>query len=193
MKIRIPSPALVVAAVALLLGLSGTAVAGALITGKQIANNTVASIDVKNGSLQGLDVRNGSLTGLDVKDGSLKATDFAPGLLSAGPAGVAGPQGPQGPQGPAGPQGAPGVAALQIVFADSPSSSDFVRQVEVSCPAGKQVVGGGAHLWQAAGKVALDESYPSNATTWRATAYEVNATALNWHIRAYAICASVAS
>ena len=61
--------------------------------------------------------------------------------------------------------------------ADSASNSDNVRQTEVSCPAGKQVVGGGGHVVNAAGNVALDESYPASSTKWRATAYEINATA----------------
>jgi hypothetical protein len=193
MKVRIPSLAMIVAILALLLALSGTAVAGALITGAQIKNNTVASVDLTNNSIKSVDVRNNALTTLDVQNGSLRAVDFAAGELETGPAGPAGPAGPTGPAGPSGPQGAPGLAGLEIVFADSPSNSDFVRQVEASCPAGKKAVGGGAHIWQAAGLVALDESYPSNATTWRATAYEVNATALNWHLRAYVVCATVAA
>lgn len=36
MSVRIPSPALIIASVALLLSLTGGAMAGALITGKQI-------------------------------------------------------------------------------------------------------------------------------------------------------------
>ncbi len=77
--------------------------------------------------------------------------------------------------------------------ADSASNSDNVRQTEVSCPGGKQVVGGGAHIVNAAGNVALDESYPASSTKWRATAYEMNATAANWHLQAYAICATPAA
>jgi hypothetical protein len=74
------SPALVVAIVALVASLSGTAVAAKLLTGKQIAN--------------------GSVTGADIKNKSLTKKDFKGSLR--GPAGPAGPQGAQGPQGPAG-------------------------------------------------------------------------------------------
>jgi hypothetical protein len=63
----------------------------------------------------------------------------------------------------------------------------------VSCPAGKKLVGGGALGLNAGGSLALDESWPVNSTQWRARAYEVNATASNWSLRAYAICAVVAS
>ena len=190
MRIRFPSPAVVLASLALLLSLTGTAVAGALITGAQIADNTVGNRDLRNNDVRSIDVRNNGLKSIDVMNGTLRKVDFAPGQLLPGPAG---PAGPAGQQGPAGPQGAPGLAALEIVTAESPSSSDQNRQVEATCPAGKQVVGGGAHLWNAASDVALDESYPASATKWRATAWEVNATAANWHLVAYAICATVAA
>jgi hypothetical protein len=48
MRIRIPSPATIIASLALLLSLTGSAVAGALITGAQIQNNTVGSLDLMN-------------------------------------------------------------------------------------------------------------------------------------------------
>lgn len=56
--------------VVLLMGTTGGAVAGALITGKQIKDGTVASIDVANSSLSGTDVRNDSLTASDIADDS---------------------------------------------------------------------------------------------------------------------------
>ena len=78
------------------------------------------------------------------------------------------------------------------MIANSATDSSVAKLADVTCPAGKRVVGGGAHIWDAGGKVAFDESYPTGPATWRATAYEVVATALNWHISAYAICAAVA-
>jgi len=168
-------PATILATAALFVSLGGSAVAGAYVTGAEIKNNTVSSLDVQNHTL--------------------RKVDFARGVLTAGqqgpqgPAGPAGPQGPAGPAGTAGAQGAPGLAGLEIVTASSTTDSSVAKFVDVSCPAGKHVVGGGAHIWDAGGKAALDESYPTSATAWRATAYEVVATPLNWHISAYAICA----
>lgn len=191
MKVRIPSPAMIVASLALLFALGGTAVASGLITGAQIQNNTVSSLDLTNNGVKSVDVQNNGLTTFDVLNGTLRAADFAPGVLPK--SGAAGPAGPAGAQGPAGPQGAPGLAGVEIVTADSPNNSDSVRQTEVSCPAGKQVVGGGAHIVNAATDVALDESYPASSTKWRATAYEIVATGANWHLEAFAICATVAA
>ncbi|MCR1781189.1 hypothetical protein KVF89_01460 [Nocardioides carbamazepini] len=60
-----------IAAVAVATGLvltAGTsgAVAGAMITGKQIKNNTVTTKDIKDGSLGGADIQDGSLTSSDL-------------------------------------------------------------------------------------------------------------------------------
>jgi hypothetical protein len=95
-----PSPALVVAMIALFVALTGTAVATnsstlALITGKQI----------KNSSITGLDVKNKSLTPKDFR-GSVRGPRGLRGLT--GPAGPQGAQGAQGAQGTQGIQGPPG-------------------------------------------------------------------------------------
>jgi hypothetical protein len=90
-----PSPAMVVAVIALIVAMSGTGYAALTITGK----------NVRNGSLTGADVRNNTLASIDVKNGNLLAKDFKAGQLPAGPQGAQGPQGPQGPQGAQGVQG----------------------------------------------------------------------------------------
>ena len=79
-----PSPAMVVALLALFVAMGGTGYAALSITGK----------NVKNGSLTGADVKNNSLRSADVKNGNLLAKDFKAGQL---PAGARGPQGPPGP------------------------------------------------------------------------------------------------
>jgi hypothetical protein len=187
MRIRLLSPATIIACIALLVALGGTAMAGVLITGSQIKDNTVSTLDITNGTVRSIDVKNNAITSLDILNGTLKAVDFAPGQLPVGPAGAAGPQGSPGAQ------GAPGLAAVEIVTVDSANSSTGVKQADATCPAGKKVIGGGAHLYGAGGDIALDESYPSSVSTWRATAWEVNATALSWHVSAFAICATVAA
>ncbi|MFC7505572.1 hypothetical protein ACOACQ_13545 [Nocardioides sp. CPCC 206347] len=62
--------------VVLLMGSTGGAVAGALITGKQIKDGTVSTIDVTNESLTGTDVRNETLTGADIRNDSVSASDI---------------------------------------------------------------------------------------------------------------------
>jgi hypothetical protein len=201
MKIRVPAPATIIACAALLAALAGTATAAGLITGAQVQNGSLGGLDLRNGSVGGIDVTNGSLTTVDVHDHTLRAIDFAPGVLKTGggvsgpvgPQGPPGPVGPQGPAGPAGPQGSPGLAAVEIVTAESPHSSANSKTLDIGCPGSKKLIGGGARLYNAGGDVALDESYPKDATTWRATGDEVNATVTSWWVIGYAICANVAS
>jgi hypothetical protein len=69
------SSAHVLAVIALVCSLGGTAWATAQITGRDIKNGTVTGADIKNGSLTGADVKDGSLSGADVKDGSLSGAD----------------------------------------------------------------------------------------------------------------------
>jgi len=52
MKLRRPSPALVISSIALVAACSGTAVAATLITSKQIRNGTIQNIDIKKGTIQ---------------------------------------------------------------------------------------------------------------------------------------------
>ena len=120
--LRRPSSSSVIATVALVFALGGTAFAGTqtLLTGE--------------------DVQNGSLTGQDIRDGSLRAADFRPADLPLlKPArrsrvakrvivrGFRGPKGDTGAPGATGPTGAP--AALPSVFS---TGTDVVGYVDGS-------------------------------------------------------------
>lgn len=183
MKIRAITPATVIASLALLFALSGTAVAGALITGA----------NVKNNSLTGIDVKNESLGTADVKNGSLLPKDFKAGTLPAGQQGPAGPPGPPGAPGAQGNPGINGVAGLQIVNEVSTVDSSSQKIVTATCPAGKRAIGGGGFAYNLGfpSEVALVASFPFNASGWRVAAQEINAYAPNWYARAYVICADV--
>src|SRR5262245_7159639 len=66
-------PTIVLAVVALVVGVSSGAVAGKLITGA----------DVKNGSLTGKDIKNGSLTSKDIKKGTIKTDRLKDGAVTS--------------------------------------------------------------------------------------------------------------
>lgn len=51
-----------------LLGTTGGAVAGALITGKQIKDGTITGADIATGTITGADVRTAGITGADIAD-----------------------------------------------------------------------------------------------------------------------------
>jgi hypothetical protein len=77
-----PSPALVVASVALIVALGGT---------------SYAALKLPKNSVGAKQIKSNAVTSAKIKNGTLKTTDF-----KANDA----PEGPQGPQGPAGPSGA---------------------------------------------------------------------------------------
>ena len=97
-----PSPAMIVACIALLLALGGTSVAAV----SQLGRNTVGTPQLQFGAVTNPKLRNNAVTSTKVRNRSLLRADFAPGQLPAGPTG---PQGPAGPAGPAGAAGPPGV------------------------------------------------------------------------------------
>ncbi len=82
MRRFLPSPAMVVAVVALIASLSGSAYAALVITGKSIKNGTVTTKDIRNHSLSGLDMRRDGVGGGAIKESSLGAVPVS--FLSAG-------------------------------------------------------------------------------------------------------------
>ena len=100
-----PSPALVVACLALLVSLGGTSFAAAT----QLARNSVGTAQLKANAVTNAKIRNNAVNSAKVANRSLLRTDFAPGQLPAGPVGPQGPAGPAGAAGPAGPAGPAGV------------------------------------------------------------------------------------
>jgi hypothetical protein len=81
-----PTPAMVVACVALAVAMAGTGYAATA-----LPRNSVGTLQLKNNAV----------TSAKVKNGSLLSADFKSGQVPAGPAGKAGPAGPPGPAGPA--------------------------------------------------------------------------------------------
>ena len=76
MKLRPPSPALVVSMIALVVACAGTAYAATLITSSdQIKNGVVQSGDIKNGSVQNVDIRKSTITETRLSAGLLKRID----------------------------------------------------------------------------------------------------------------------
>lgn len=80
-RLRRPSPAMVVACVALTLSLAGTSYATV-----SLARNSVGTVQL----------RDNAVTSRKIRDFSLRQWDFKRGQLPRGPAGPPGPQGPPG-------------------------------------------------------------------------------------------------
>jgi hypothetical protein len=122
----------------------------------------------------------------------------------AGPQGPKGDTGPQGPKGDAGLQGSPGVSGLERVVNQTQVDSSDAKELVVACPAGKKVLGGGAHLQGLPDlnnqnplpdivfeSIAISSSFPSGDGEWFARAHEHTDTDEPWSLTVFAICASV--
>ena len=175
-SLRRPSPAMVVACVALVVALGGTSYATVL----QVPRSSVGTAQLKTGAVTTKKIAPNAITAAKVRNGSLLKADFRAGQL---------PAGPTGPQGPAGPAGTPGLSAVERVETSSPNNSATPKVVEIACPAGKRLMGGGARVNGGSPKVALSASFPDNDNVYRARAAETDAFIPSWSVTVYAICA----
>jgi hypothetical protein len=137
--IRRPSPAMVVACLALVVALGGTG---------------YAAVSLPRNSVGTDQLRAGAVTSPKVQDFTLRRTDFRPGTLLRGARGPQGPPGPTGAPGPAGPAGAAGpagtIGAITVRTADvniddtSPTNGLYVtRSVDRRCESGERAISAG--------------------------------------------------
>ena len=143
-----PSPAMVVACLALLVALGGTSIAA---VSQLVPRNSVGPAQFQAGAVTNPKIRNNAVNSSKVANRSLLRSDFALGQLPAGPVG---PQGPAGPAGPAGAAGAAGPAGLigAITVRTSSISIDnttptnglyVTREVQALCSSGELSISGG--------------------------------------------------
>ena len=70
-RIRRPSPAMLVALLSLFVALGGTSWAALKIGSKQIRNDSIKSVDIRNGQVTSADIKNGTIRGIDVAANAL--------------------------------------------------------------------------------------------------------------------------
>jgi hypothetical protein len=118
-----------------------------------------------------------------------------PGAM--GPEGAMGPAGPQGPQGttgaagppgPQGPQGPPGVSGLQIVSNSGTAIHNTQSTIEVDCPSGKVVTGGG--FYTRFEEIRPVASRPRDANTWEIIVENISSNIDVLDIQVYALCSN---
>ena len=144
---RRPSPAMVVACIALLVALTGTSVAAV----QAIAPNSVGTAQLRNGAVTNPKLKNNSITGNKVLNRSLTAADFVAGSLPRGPGGPAGPAGPAGAAGPAGPAGPAGVigaitvrqASAVVPGGTAQNAAYDTETVTVNCNSNERAISAG--------------------------------------------------
>jgi hypothetical protein len=126
---------LVVAAALLMVGSAGGAVAGSLITGKQIKDGTITSADVKDRSLATTDLSPAAITALAGRSGPAGATG------PAGPAGATGQAGVPGATGPVGPAGASGMD--DVTIRSKTETGTIVTDVQLLCEPDERAIDSG--------------------------------------------------
>ena len=188
LRLRRPSPAMVVAFIALGLALGGTSYAVVkpgknTVGSRQLRNNAVSAAKLKAGAVDSTKVRDDSLTGQDINDSTLGAVPNA--LAAARAAGAD--------------RAAIADSLAQVVYrtttaklgpAPGNGTSTESDPTEARCPAGHRVVGGGIQLEDSMSQV---DGYPSSGGTgW--TGRAANDDVLGPHsFTVYAICVVAAT
>jgi hypothetical protein len=177
-RFRMPSPAMVVALLALFVALGGS---------------SYAALKLPKGSVGPKQLKKNAVTSSKVKPGSLLTSDFKASQRSAlrGPQGAQGAQGAQGPQGPGGPEGPPAATEPQFLTGTTELDSTSPKQVQVECPAGKTAIAGGYGLGgELPNLVVRQDGHPGAGFTdrWSVHVYEVPASAAVWELHVRALC-----
>ena len=143
-----PSPAVVVACLALLVALGGTSIAA---VSQLVPRNSVGPAQLQDAAVTNAKIRSNAVNSAKVANRSLLRSDFASGQLPAGPVG---PQGPAGPAGPAGAAGAAGpagvigaitVRSVSILIDNTTPTNGLytTREVQALCSSGELSISGG--------------------------------------------------
>jgi hypothetical protein len=133
-----PSPAMVVACLALLVALTGTSVAAV----QALAPNSVGTVQLKAGAVTTPKLKNASVTGGKVMNGSLTAADFAATSLPTGPKGDKGDKGDAGPAGTIGPI-AVRQASIVVPGGTAHNAQYSTGTVTVPCNANEKAISAG--------------------------------------------------
>jgi hypothetical protein len=172
----LPSPAMIVACAALVLALGGVSYAAAV-----LPESSVGTVQLKKKAVTAPKLRANSVSGAKVKDRTLTAIDFQAGQLPQGPKGDPGAQGPKGDA------GAPGISGREYVIgAEVSVNPGQIGGAQVTCPAGKKVMGGGGGTEGNAPIVAIGQI---NDSTWAVNIR--NNEGVPAQVSANAVCAQV--
>jgi hypothetical protein len=114
--------------------------------------------------------------------------------------GTPGLPGAIGPKGDTGTQGPAGISGYQVVSGVTAFDSSASKQINVDCPAGKRVIGGGAFVfpsiadpnWYTAPVVLRETVRSDGGEGWYARAIEIGTYNYDWDLTVTAICANVA-
>jgi len=201
LRLHRPSPALVVACIALLVALSGTSYAAIV-----LPRGSVGTIQLKNGAVTSMKVKDGTMTLVDVapaERAKLKGDAGAPGLKGdkgeqgakgdKGEQGAKGDKGATGDKGAKGDKGEPGISKYTLVEKKGSTTAKFLA-IQVNCPSGTRPLGGGGGTPTPGAGVSMRNSFPVGGTQpgWLVVA-EAKTPGNGWSYEVDAVCAAVTS
>ena len=191
--IRRPSAAGIIAVLALVLAMGGTATAAKLISGKDIRNGSVTGKDLKGKSIGKGKVKLDTLGGAQIDESLLGKVPAAAAADSAATATTAATAASADDAAKLG--GVPAAAVVRNVeyVTGSAIGNDTSKQAFAQCPAGKKVIGGAAAVnGLSTTDVFLQRSQIANSQSqWFAQARVHGAGHPGWTVSATAICANV--
>jgi len=197
-RLHRPSPALVVACIALIVALSGTSYAAVV-----LPRGSVGTIQLKNGAVTSLKVKDGTMTLIDVapaERAKLKGDVGAQGLKgergeqgAKGDKGEQGTKGDKGATGDKGAKGEPGISRYALVEKKGSTTAKFLA-IQVNCPSGTRPLGGGGGTPTPGAGVSMRNSFPVGGTQpgWLVVA-EAKTPGNGWSYEVNAVCAAVTS
>jgi hypothetical protein len=183
MRSRKPSPAMLVALLALFVALGGS---------------SYAALQLPRGSVGTKQLKNNAVISKKVRNNSLLLRDFRASQRSR----LRGPQGERGAQGAPGPQGPAGVVGnLTVQRLDLPLNDNTNTSGSVPCPAGEKIIAGSVNISDAtSADVNITVSRPAQGTNqllpnsgepfdrWRGAAVNPAGGTGNVTLRVWAIC-----
>lgn len=167
----LPSPAMVVACLALLVALGGTGYAAI-----KLPANSVGTKQLKRGAVTGVKVKSNALTGTQINESRLGRVPSAASAATATTATTAG--------------SAP-VSRLDYASAvvAVPAGASTATRGSVSCPTGLSATGGGAKMMADPLNGYITDTNPVGKTGWEASAWSTVAQ----NMTVYVICAQAAT
>lgn len=196
-----PSPAMVVAIIALIASVTSGAYAAVnipdgAVTHPKLADNSVWNRNIGIRSVRNFNINNGAVMNHNMAPNSVWHAQIGMGSvrrnnvnaeLLAELHGATGPTGPTGPKGPTGPAG---ITNTVVVKTDGSVAAGATSTVTATCPSGDHVTGGG---YGGASSMVIVEAQspvtPTGQTTPDAWAVQaMNGTGAAATVSAYAVC-----
>lgn len=151
---------------------NATKIAPASIGSGQLANGSVRSGQLGGGVVTEGKLKNSAVTANKIAEGAVSSGKLSPSFL------------------------AQLVRNVTYVNAESANNEEIAKSATANCPAGKQVIGGGARVGGELKDVAVTGSNPfvsgTSRTGWSAFGRDVDGLpGGNWSIEAFAICAEL--